>query len=55
VARGALRVFIPERYAPNDHLNNVATAAAASEYESADQDFVDAISVDWSDEGTSAE
>jgi len=52
-----VQIWVPDVRAPDfvAEAHRQSAAIAASEHEAVDQDFVDAISVDWSSAGTAAE
>jgi hypothetical protein len=52
-----VQIWVPDVRAPEfaAEAHRQSAAIAASEYEAADQDFVDAISVDWTSDSTEAE
>lgn len=52
-----VQIWVPDVRAPEfvAEAHRQSAAIAASEHEAADQDFVDAISVDWTSEGPAAE
>jgi hypothetical protein len=52
-----VQIWVPDVRAPEfvAEAHRQSAAIAASEHEAEDQDYVDAISVDWTSEGTAAE
>ena len=52
-----VQIWVPDVRAPEfvAEAHRQSAAIAASEHESEDQAFVDAISVDWADDGTAPE
>ncbi len=52
-----VQIWVPDVRAPEfvAEAHRQSAAIAASEHEAEDQDFVDAISVDWASEGTAGE